>query len=223
MRPESSSAGTGPSRRAWRLLGLGLVVAVVLILGIGSLVLANVYMPLTEGSASGPDSAWPGGLYARNEQDPFGTGTMYVYCSVPNARFAVLLSIRNDGPLPVTILGSTPSDLTANEAAGGNQFWLTDLASARVATPTDTPALSHEATDPRTTATMAPTVIAPGDELELWARFRTGGIAMPRGSASWGRSLGVRYSVLGIERTVEVSLRDGFRVEGGCVRAQTGN
>jgi len=67
-----------PPRRRWRyrqLVGVA-VTLLAAVLVVGYLFLANVYMPLTQGSSAGPDSTAAGSLFVRSVEDPFGRGTM---------------------------------------------------------------------------------------------------------------------------------------------------
>ena len=203
-------------RRRFRLLAVAAVAALVVVLAGGYLFLANAYMPLAEGSGSGPDSGIPGSLFARSATDPFGSGTQFVFCSKPSSRIDWNVALINNGPLPVTLLGGDPGPGRVTSDTSVNGFSLVDLAIYRQALPADTPAMSHDRTDPRTAPAMSATTIASGDQLEVWARFQTGSLQLQRDSSMSVRSVWVRYSVLGVVRTAEVPLRDGIAVEGGC-------
>jgi hypothetical protein len=205
--------------RRFRLLVLEAVAVLVMVLAGGYLFLANTYMPLTEGSGSGPDSGIPGSLFARATEDPSGGRTQFVYCSRANSRIDWFITLVNNGPLPVTILGGDPGPDRGTSVTDGNGFSLVDLAVYRQALPADTPAMSHDRTDPRTAPSMPATTVAQGDELEVWARFQTGSLELPSSTGAAKSSIWVRYSVLGVVRTAEVPLRDGIAVEGGCTPA----
>lgn len=206
-------------RRRLRWLAVAAVAVLVVVLASGYLFLANAYMPLAEGSGSGPDSGIPGSLFARSVADPFGSGTQYIYCSEPNGGIDWFVSLMNNGPLPVTILGGDPGPGRVTSDTNVNGFSLVDLASYRQALPADTAAFSHDRTDPRTAPAMPPATLEQGDQLEVWARFQTGSLQLQSDSTMSLRSVWVRYSVLGVVRTAEVPLRDGIAVEGGCTPA----
>ena len=205
-----------PRRRRWRrrqLVG-GAVTLLVAALLVGYVFVANVYMPLTQGSSAGPDSLAAGSLFVRSVQDPFGRGTMWEYCGVANARFAWFVSLRNDGPFPVTVLGGDPGPAKDRAGDAWAGLALIELAAGRIPTPRDTPLMTHEISDPRTAPLLAPTTIAPDDELEVWARFDAGNA--PVEGLEWTQSLWIRYAVLGIDRTAEVALRDGIGITDAC-------
>lgn len=192
--------------RSWRrVIATGAAVAIVGFVA-GVLYLGNGYQPLTEGSWAGADSIAPPSLFLRIDSDPFGGGGMWVYCSEPNGRFAWGTSIRNDGPLPVTILGGAPGPLAGVDMSDSNSFRLVDFALAPLEPP--------GTTDPQQLPAMAPVTLANGGEVSIWARFQEGGVAIQAGGTASVRSLWIRYSVLGVDRTAEVALRDGVGVEG---------
>lgn len=168
-------------------------------------------MPLVAGSAVGPDASVPESLFLRFEdasvQDERGT---WVYCGKPNGRFASYVTLRNDGPLPLTVLGAGEPARPAD----ANGFRLTDLAAYRLPMPADTPVLSHQAYDPWAAPVLAPTTLEPGAELEAWARFAIGDLAhVEAGAGVFHEGIGIRYSVLGIARSAEVTMRDDVGIE----------
>jgi hypothetical protein len=217
MGEDETSVGAQPLpvRRRFRLVALE--AALLLVMGSlgGYLFLANNYMPLAEGSGSGPDSGIPGSLFAR-ATDQSGGRTQFVYCSKPNSRIDWYITLVNNGPVVVTVLGGDPGPGRVPADANGNGFSLVDLAIYRQALPADTPAMSHDRTDPRTAPAMPATTLAQGGELEVWARFQTGGLELPSSTGETMSTIWVRYSVLGVTRTAEVPLRDSIDVEGGC-------
>jgi hypothetical protein len=191
-------------------------VVVVAVVVAGCLYLGNVYQPLTEGSWAGADAIAPGSLFVRVDSDPFGDGAMWVYCYQPRGHFAWGTAIRNNGPLPVTILGGDPGPLRGVDMSGSNSFRLVDFALA----PNQPPGT----TNPQQLPSMAPVALASGDEVSIWARFEDGGLAAQSGATASMRWLWIRYSALGVERTAEVALRDGVGVESSqaaCPPAQS--
>jgi hypothetical protein len=178
-------------------------VALVLLLGGGYVVLANVYMPLTQGSGSAPGPAY----FLRATADRSGGGSLYVYCSQASGTFAWHTTLRNSGVWPVTVLGGAPGPGAVTEHTGLNSFSLVDLALYR-------DSVSDQPTAPGTAASLAPTMLNPGDEVDVWARYRTGSIVLGANARASERWIFIRYAVLGVERTAEVPLRDGVAVEG---------
>jgi hypothetical protein len=177
------------------------------------LYLSNVYMPLQQ-IGGAPDTS-ASSLFLRSEAisgagQTGAFGPTYVYCSVPNHRFAVSMTLTNTGLLPVSILGADPGP-GAPTTTDGDSFFLVDLASHRQ--PLD---------DPLTAPALPPTSIDHGQSLDVWARYQTMDKALPDGSAALRSTAWVRYSVLGIVRTAEVQLFDSVEIQGGdCPPADT--
>lgn len=197
-----------PARRfRWRRT-VGLIAGLVLCaLVVSGLYLDNVYMPLTEGSFVGPDIDTPGSLFVADVSNPMDQGALWTWCFTPGRTFAWHVSLRNEGPLPVTILGSG--------SGSPSVFVQTDFAVAREVLPDTTPTDTHEIIENSATApVLPPTTLAPNDELELWARFRMGDEPEGSDTTAWKQSLSVRYSVLGLERMVDVPFRDGVGIDG---------
>jgi len=171
-------------------------------------------MPLTEGSFSGPGTS---SAFVHAEDDPFGSGVMYVYCPGPGGRFAWDTSLRNTGPLPVTILGSDPGPIPVDVISKTNSSWQDGLAAGRKATPANTLLATHDLVDAAHAALLTPSkpiTIQPRDEVDLWVWYRTGTSAIPSGGREIIRSLRVRFSVLGFERVAEIPMHDGVGIEG---------
>jgi hypothetical protein len=196
------------------VINIALVLAIGVIAGYG--LLAVVYLPLEQGSSSGPDTNVPGSRYLRTESDPFGSGSLYVYCGKPAGDFAWMVSLRNDGPVTITLLGLGDGPLALADQVLEDGFGIHDLAPYRAAEPTDTPLTSHDARDPRKAPALRPVEIAPGDEFEVWVRWSTGSTLLAEGSLLTSRSIPVRYRILGVERSAQVPLRDGVGVEAPC-------
>jgi len=165
--------------------------------------------PWSQGGSSGPAND---PRFSHSVSDPFGSGTAYVYCYAPDSTLTWYVSLRNNGPVPVTLMGVVPA--APDMFVGGNATGLVEIAAARQALPIGTPIISHDYTDPRTEPSLAPTIVQPDDEIDLWARYRTGSADLPEGSGMTIRSLDVRYSVFGIERSRRVDLRDGIQIDG---------
>ena len=140
---------------------------------------------------------------------------MYAYCSVPNGRFAWFVTIENDGPLPVTVIGGDPGrtgdrgDEHEQLLAGGPR----DVQAAGTS--------GHSTPEPRPDGPaqrtgLAPTTFGPGNFVEVWARYQMGNMPLMSGARMSSRSMWIRYSVLGVARTAEVPLRDGVATQGDC-------
>lgn len=224
-----SRLGERRPRRRTRRLGATMrrrtmvrfVAVLVIAAGGTAAVVATAYMPLTYGSITGPDSNTPDSLFLRT-QAPQASRDLatWLYCARPNGRFAWLVSLRNDGPLPVTLLGAGDDPSADLGGPDGYGFRLVGLGAYRSPTPTDTPLSSHQASDPRSVPALSPTAIAPGDEFEVWARFQIGGrVALDNGASMSMPELPIRYSVLGITRTARVPVSDavGITQAGDCL------
>jgi hypothetical protein len=195
------------------VLNLGLVLAIGAIAAYG--VVAIVYMPLTQGSSSG-DTTFAGDRFLRLETDPFGSGSLWVYCPTPPGDFAWMVSVRNDGPLPITLLGLGDGPVALGNGEDGPG--IRDLAAYRVAEPLDTPLTSHGTRDPRKAPTLAPIDIAAGAEFEVWVRWWTGAVPWADGTGRVTRSIPLRYRILGIERSADVTMRDGVGFVAPCTK-----
>jgi hypothetical protein len=195
------------------LINTALVLAIAGMAGYGFL--DAVYMPLEQGSSSGSDEAYPDSRFLRTETDPFGSGTLYVYCAKPKGDFAWLISLRNTGPLPITLLRLGSGPLVLAEQGIEDGFGIHDLALARSAEPADAPLASHGFVDPREAPTLGPITLASNDEVEVWVRYATGSRLAAEGTVAT-RSIPVRYRVLVVERSAEVPLRDGVGITQPC-------
>lgn len=199
-----------------RRLLVAIVAAFLGLAVLGAGVLATTYMPLIEGSTSGPDTGFGASRWLRTEPDPFGSGGLYLYCATPPGDFAWMTSLRNDGPLPLTIEGLGDGPLAPTGPDAGVGFGIRDLAVYRAAAPADLPPEARDARDPRTAPTIGPTPLDQGDEIEVWVRFSTGTAPHSAGSAEWTRSIPIRYTIAGITRSAEVPLRDGVGITNPC-------
>jgi hypothetical protein len=206
------------ARRRWIKWVVAIAVAVpVAALASGYLFIANAYMPLQQ-IGGGPDTSIPG-LFLRTDPDhpsegQTGTfGPTLVYCSVPSSRFATFMTLTDTGQLPVTILGGDPGP-DAPATMDGDGFFLVDFASYRQPLPTDR--ANWPPTDPLTAPVLPAVTIAQNQTIDVWARYRTLGSAMPSGSSGRRTTVWVRYSVLGVVRTAEMPLYQDVQVEGGC-------
>jgi len=199
----------------WRrgVLNIALLVAIAFIAGYGFL--DTIYMPLEQGSTSG-DTSFASSRFLRLEADPFGSGSLYVYCGKPPGDFAWMVSLLNDAPVAITLLGLGDGPLALADQGVEEGYGIHDLAPYRAAEPADTPLTSHDAVDPAKAPTLGPVELASGDEFEVWVRFATGPGPWAEGSRVITRSIPVRYRILGIERSAGVPLRDGVGVTTPC-------
>jgi hypothetical protein len=138
------------------------IVLVIAVAGATGTVLETTYMPLTYGSMTGADSVVPDSLFLRIQAPTVSRDlATWLYCAKPNGRFAWAVSLRNDGPLPVTLLGAGDEPNVDLGGPDGYGFRLIDLAALRSLMPTDTPLTSHEPSDPRAAPALSPTTIPP--------------------------------------------------------------
>ncbi len=189
-----------PMARSWRRIAIGVVVVFVAVVVAIALTLETVYMPLVEGSSVGPDSSTPNSLFVQSISSPMDPGALFTYCFKPGAAYAWLISLANPGPLPVTILGS-------GQAGPAGFFIPVDF--ALVDGPSGSPL-----TDAQAAPVLPPTILDPGAEINLWARYRMGDGPIGAGGITWTQNVAVRYSVLGLERTATVVFRDGLGIVG---------
>ena len=186
-----------------RILVLAAVVAVaVLVIGAG--VLAFAPPPVEFGSSSGYRD---GPLFvSRVEPDADGQGGpgWYHYLMQPGGHFAVVVSVRNTGPVPISILDS-------QELGYAIAFRLESLALV------DGP--NGESYEDWTSAPpLASVELAPGDEVRLWAIYRirdacADGTPWMAGSSGGRSVIPIRYRELGLERTAEVQMRYGVTLD----------
>lgn len=160
-------------------------------------------------------------LFLVREEDPSSDpDSILTYRWSPGERFEVFLGLTNTAPIPVTLLG-LGSGQTDADGFGG--FWLEDLAFGRFPTVDGSrPAESGPA------PSLAPTTLAPGDVIDIWARFRISSMcdgqvpleAAPDypdgGYSSVSRTdIPVSYQVLGITRTTRIQLPVEIRMVNG--------
>lgn len=142
---------------------LGFIVMVVG-LGFAAVVYLGTLQPVAFGSREGLGQVRLMGVDDDVSDDVVrdGVDRIATYQYAPDARFAVMLSVRNTSPLPVvlTAQGDPPADI---EHTFG--FWLEDLAAnLSEGYGDDTGVLDQPP--------MEPTTIEPDGELAVWARFR---------------------------------------------------
>jgi len=201
MAPEwSASEGEGFVRWAWRWGARTLVVALVALavaLGNGAL----NYQPLGPGSSAGGTDPY----LVSSVTSPFGDGVMFTFCHDPGKVAHIEEALRNDGPVPVTVIGAaSPPD---------DPIQLIGLAPLRSRNADGSIDMSS-GYDAATAPALQPSVIEPDGELELWLAFRLPSQPMSAGSTISTRSLPIRFSVFGLERSAHVEMRDGFAFSG---------
>jgi hypothetical protein len=196
----SATGGEGLVRWAWRwgvrTLVVGLV-ALAVALGYGAI----NYQPLGPGSSAGGTDPY----LVSSVMSPFGDGVMFTFCHDPGKLGHVVETFRNDGPVPITLIGSASGPEEAIQLIG--------LASLRARNP-DGSIDGSTWLDAATASALQPTVIDPGAELEVWLAFRLPSVPMSAGSTMSTRSLPIKFSVFGFERSVQVEMRDGFAFSG---------
>lgn len=179
---------------------LVVLVVIVALLAIAAGAWAATTEPLSFGSAGGPG---PGPLLT-NEPNPDDEHmAAYTFLEQPGATFAVMVSLRNDGPLPVTILGTgDPKNQRLR-----NGFWREDL----VLIPPDA------SIDDLKALVDAPALTAlelqPGTEANLWARYRVsskcddGIVPRAAGSTISTDHLQLEWQMLGVTRHSSMPMR----------------
>lgn len=159
---------------------------------------------LRYGSSSAPDQEGLLEVRDPSEEDLDGDGgpdrLAYVYRHDLGISMLTLASIRNDGPLPVTIVGV--GEPPAVPTAHSSLVWAEGLV--------DSPWPEIVPADPA--LPFSPTVIEPGGEDAFWVVWRTGsgcvdGVApVSPGSSTIIREVPLRWTVLGIPRATEIRL-----------------
>jgi hypothetical protein len=192
---------------------------VVMLVGLGFAAAAWVATsrPLTEGSTNAVGQHL---LLGIREADRGDADQIITYRYVPGERFAVLITLRNTSPLPVTVGGQSNPSLDPDEYTG---FWLEDLAANSLPRGTDGDAGVLDLPP------LPPTTIAPGEELLVWARYRIGRWCegdipwppapdWPEGestSAIYTSAVEIRSDTFGIPQTSTIELRDQVEMVNG--------
>jgi hypothetical protein len=182
-----------------------LVIAIVLA-GLGAALIGGfgllTYQPLAQGSTS--SSGDPHLLIATTEDDET-TGFHFRYS--PSGSFTTAFSVRNVGPIAVTLIGADLQDESQASLAETARLWPEQLSVAM-------PDPLGDWTDPNTAPPIDHAVIQPGSELILWVRWRIGSSCQPgeappysAGTAiGMGPKINLRWSVLSIPRTSAVDI-----------------
>jgi hypothetical protein len=198
------------SRRRW--LAVALVVAVVVtIAGVGVFSYGSTNI---SGGVLSSDHPTQGGLYvgvAKVGTDSTDSSDYLSYCAAPGGRFATLIWLRNDGPLPVTVQGADPGPGgPVSDTHDTNGFSLGDLAVANVAGDND----------PRTADVLPATALGPGQTITAWARFLEGPrVDLTPSLTRYTSQIWVRIGILGVTKVVSVSLGSpGVAMAGDCPR-----
>ncbi|MFN8622199.1 MAG: hypothetical protein U0869_15820 [Chloroflexota bacterium] len=187
--------------RRWILVSVAVVVGLVLV---GGWWLLNLE-PVAFGYEWGRDAH----LFLGEQEAQFpDDDDVITFRWQPGEHFAVLVSLRNDAPVPITLLGTGPG---LRSGMGG--FALDDLAPGRSPGPND------PETDPWTQPALSPTTLEPGAQVTVWARFKISKYCKgqvpwepvpdwPEGGSSGmsTESIPVSYQVLGITRSMFVPL-----------------
>jgi hypothetical protein len=197
-----ASVDRRPNRRrlGWSVTA---VLVLFLVVVLGGLAFVNLMPdPLGPGSVSGTD---PVGLLETFEDVDGVEVQRYRY--EPGASFLTLASVRNDGPLAITLVGLVEPQADIAETA---VMW----PEALLLLPDGAGTVGPEESVP-----FAPVTLEPGRERAVWIQWRVGDRCVagqaPPYQADTGVGLGpllpFRWSLLGIPRTSEVDLR--YKVE----------
>lgn len=189
--------GSRPRRRR---IGVAFALLVGIVVAAGGIVAVDATTPMA-GSAFAPD---PVGLLATEAEDPASSEEprpIYVYRYAPGATFLTMTSIRNDGPLALTLLGPEPPppDIETTTLPWADRLLLSswpDVVGPDEALPVDS------------------IVIDAGQEVGVWIVWRVGARCplgepppLMAGSGYEWDSLDLRWSVLGIPRSAPLELR----------------
>lgn len=201
---------TRPAAYSWphndlvRNVALGLAILVVLASGAALF----LYQPVARGHVGGRDAA---GLIDP-ELTTLPGSIVYTYRYAPGADYYTATTIRNDGPLPITINGPDPvllRDCRANHCVGP---WPDAMLIGQ-----DDPHVFFN--EPRTAPSAGGSTIDPGEELAVWVHWRMGSYCPPGEPVGLGPGgsestdfVAVSWSVLGLPRTSYVPLGYGFVV-----------
>lgn len=198
---------------------------VVMVVGLGFAAAAwlTTSQPLTMGSTTGVGQHL---LLGVREAEPGSIDRTLTYRYAPGERFTTLITLRNTSPLPVTVGGQNNPSLDPNEYTG---FWLEDLTANPLARGVGDDAGILDQPP------LAPTTIAPGDELLVWARYRIG--RWCKGDVPWppapdwpeGESISavstsalqIRSETFGIPQASTIELRDTVEMVNGGPEALT--
>jgi len=157
--------------------------------------------PLRAGSVGGPDTST-----TTTQHD--GETTVYVGRYAPGGDYFTIATVRNDGLVPITLIGPDRSDVAAMEPGNHALIWPEDFRTYQL----------DETSDPRTSAELPATSIAPGDELSFWIHWKMGsachddGPAFEPGSSIATERVPVTWSLFGIPKSANVDLRYRFAV-----------
>lgn len=186
-----------------------LAIIVVLLLGAvfamaGIAVVAG--MAPKAGASFGPDAV---GLITTEESDPTEGDeprTVYVYRYAPGATFLTMTSIRNDGPIALTLLGPAPPPAGVESTA---MVWAERL----LVSPWP------DVVEPDDATPLDDAVIEAGQEIAVWIVWRVGSLCptgepppLEGGSGYVFDGLGLQWSVMGIPRNDSIELRHVIEV-----------
>jgi hypothetical protein len=181
----------------WRRLGVSALI--VLLAGSGWLAL-----DLTRPSARQMDIAWassPNGKVVARMVD--GLDEVLSYGLSPGETFTLAGVVRNNGPVPLNILG-----LGDVRRTGANPYVASIVGLGWVPQPVDDGRVHVLSAAPESASSGWPITVAPGEEIAFVGLGRAGECAKPggKGPVLPLTHIAMTYRVLGIERTEEVGL-----------------
>lgn len=157
-----------------------------------------------DGSRPTANGSWiPGRGAGAVERGGGGLFDAVTYPLQPGAPFTFGMTVRNRGPLPVTILG-----LDGVQPTGPNPYVASIVGLGFVKQATDDGFVTTLSARPEDTTVAWPSTLAPGEEMAIVMLGRAGPCAEPGGTGSILPLLHVQltYRVVGIERAESVGL-----------------
>jgi hypothetical protein len=202
---------SGRGRRIFDSI-VGLLLIAVAAAVAGYVLLATAYMPLTAQGVTA--DLTPHSLWVRTEnggQDPSRPdGLTYEYCGQADGRFALELTIKNNGWLPVTIDGADPGPGGPVNSPTNNTFALVDFAAVAPGSG------DLDGPDPLKASALGPVSLGSGESIEVWARYQIASHPLGGNRLDWTSTIWIRYSVLGVSRTAQTPLGGAVAILGNC-------
>jgi hypothetical protein len=186
-------------RRVAVIRVLALLSVAVVVTAVGLL----LYQPLGRGSIATADQVGLIDSSDGNADEP----PSYTYRYAPGAEYFTAFTIRNNGSLPVTLIGPDQSHGYGSTPDVHAVLWADEF---RIARGEDE--LQDFEEDPRGALSAVGAVIGAGNEVAIWVHWKMGGACpdgrpayMP-GTAAGRDRVDVNWSIFGIPRTSTIDL-----------------